>query len=120
MMPAKKRLKRPNPDGLQDDLKKGVEHLSGLDIDNVKVNYNSTKPAQLQVHAYAQVGGIHAARSQEKHSPHEAWHIVQQKQRKVKPTVQQHHVTVNNDGALEKEADVMGKKAARKKRTTRH
>lgn len=42
-------------------------------------------------------------------SPHEAWHVVQQKQGRVKPTIQlQNKVNVNEDAGLEKEEDVMG------------
>lgn len=55
---------------------------------DVKVNYNSDKPAQLQAHAYAQGNEIHIAPGQEKHLPHEAWHVAQQKQGRVKPTLQ--------------------------------
>ena len=46
------------------------------------------RPAQLQAHAFAQGADIHMAPGQEKHLPHEAWHVVQQKQGRVKPTVQ--------------------------------
>ena len=38
---------------------------------------------------------------QEKHLPHEAWHVVQQKQARVKPTMQMKpDVNINNDSAL--------------------
>jgi hypothetical protein len=83
-------------------------------MDDVKVHYNSPKPAQLQAHAYAQGTQIHVAPGQEKHLPHEAWHVVQQKQGRVKPTKQlKTQVTVNDDPQLEKQADVMGVKALR-------
>ncbi len=82
-------------------------------MDNVKVHYNSSKPAQLQAHAYAQGTDIHIAPGQEKHLPHEAWHVVQQKEGRVKPTTQRHdQVNINDDTGLEKEADMMGAKAA--------
>lgn len=49
---------------------------------------------------------------QEKHLPHEAWHVVQQMQGRVQPTVQtMDRVPVNDDEKLEHEADVMGLKA---------
>ena len=57
-------------------------------MDDVKVHYNSDKSAQLQAHAYAQGSDIHIGPEQEKHLPHEAWHVVQQKQGQVKPTMQ--------------------------------
>ena len=77
-----------NSSGLPDQLKRGIESLSGIEMNDVKVHYNSDKPAQLQAHAYAQGQEIHLAPGQEKHLPHEAWHVVQQKQGRVKPTLQ--------------------------------
>lgn len=92
-------------------LKQGLEHLSGLPMDKVKVHYNSAKPAQLQAHAYAEAEQIHLAPGQSQHLPHEAWHLVQQKQGRVKPTTQRQGVTLNDDRKLEREADLMGAKA---------
>ncbi|GAL35435.1 translation initiation factor 2 [Vibrio maritimus] len=81
-------------------------------MDDVKVHYNSSKPAQLQAHAYAQGSNIHIGPGQEKHLAHEAWHVVQQKQGRVKPTMQMKgKVNINDDASLEREADVMGAKA---------
>ncbi len=104
--------KQENKTGLPDNLKTGIENLSGYSLDDVKVHYNSDKPAQLHAHAYAQGTEIHIASGQEKHLPHEAWHVVQQKQGRVKPTMQlKGNVNVNDEAGLEKEADVMGGKA---------
>ncbi|WP_083867405.1 DUF4157 domain-containing protein [Fulvivirga imtechensis] len=104
--------KKENNTGLPDQLKSGIESLSGYAMDDVKVHYNSDKPSQLQAHAYAQGTEIHIAPGQEKHLPHEAWHVVQQKQGRVKPTTQlQGKINVNDDAGLEKEADVMGRRA---------
>jgi hypothetical protein len=101
-----------NKTGLPDTLKSGVEQLSGVSMDDVKVNYNSSAPAQLHAHAYAQGTSIHVAPGQEKHLPHEAWHVAQQKQGRVQPTKQlKGKVPVNDDKGLENEADVMGAKA---------
>ena len=103
---------RPNNTGLPDNLKSGIENLSGMSMDHVKVHYNSSQPAQLNALAYAQGSDIHVAPGQEKHLPHEAWHVVQQAQGRVKPTVQMKgDVPVNDDVVLETEADVMGAKA---------
>ncbi len=111
---------QPNRTGLPDNLKSGVEGLSGISLDNVKVHYNSGKPAQLNALAYAQGTDIHVAPGQEKHLPHEAWHIVQQAQGRVKPTLQMKRgVPVNDDPALEHEADVMGMKAVQLKDCSR-
>ncbi|PXY46806.1 eCIS core domain-containing protein [Flavobacterium hydrophilum] len=104
--------KKANNTGLPDNLKSGIENLSGHAMDDVKVHYNSDKPAKLNAHAYAQGSEIHLASGQEKHLPHEAWHVVQQKQGRVKPTLQMKgKVNINDDKGLEKEADVMGGKA---------
>ena len=103
---------KSNDTGLPDNLKSGIETLSGYSMDDVKVHYNSEKPAQLNAYAYAQGTDIHLGAGQEKHLPHEAWHVVQQKQERVKPTMQlQDGINVNDDQGLEKEADVMGAKA---------
>ena len=101
----------PNNTGLPTQLKSGVENLSGFSLDDVKVHYNSDKPAQLKAHAYAQGTDIHLGAGQEKHLPHEAWHVVQQKQGRVKPTTQLKAFNINDDAGLEKEADVMGAKS---------
>lgn len=104
--------KKKNDTGLPDNLKSGIENLSGMSMDDVKVHRNSDKPAQLNAHAYAQGSDIHLASGQEKHLPHEAWHVVQQKQGRVKPTMQMKgKVNINDDAGLEKEADLMGVKS---------
>ncbi|WP_343706910.1 DUF4157 domain-containing protein [Flavobacterium sp.] len=107
--------RKANNTGIPDNLKSGIENLSGHSMDDVNVHYNSNKPKQLNAHAYAQGTDIHLASGQEKHLPHEAWHVVQQKQGRVKPTLQMKEVNVNDDKALEKEADVMGAKALQMK-----
>jgi hypothetical protein len=102
---------KPNNTGLPDKLKAGIENLSGYSMDDVRVHYNSLKPAQIQAHAYAQGADIHLASGQEKHLPHEAWHVVQQRQGRVRPTMQMAGVHVNDDEGLEREADLMGRRA---------
>ena len=109
---------KPNNTGLPDNLKSGVESLSGFSMDDVRVHYNSDKPAQMQAHAYAQGTDIHVASGQETHLPHEAWHAVQQMQGRVRPTMQMQGVNVNDDKSLEKEADVMGTKAMQMQKET--
>ncbi|HMC99106.1 MAG TPA: DUF4157 domain-containing protein [Ferruginibacter sp.] len=105
-------MKGDNQTGMPDHLKSGVENLSGHSMDDVKVHFNSAKPAQLNALAYAQGTDIHVASGQEKHLPHEAWHVAQQKQGRVQPTMQMKEgVPVNDDAGLESEADVMGAKA---------
>lgn len=105
-------VQKQNKTGLPDQLKSGIEQLSGHSMDDVKVHYNSNKPSQLSAHAYAQGSDIHVASGQERHLPHEAWHVAQQKQGRVKPTTKVNGVAVNDNKGLEREADIMGSKAA--------
>jgi hypothetical protein len=101
-----------NRTGLPDALKTGIESLSGLALDDVRVHYNSPQPKQLQALAYTQGTEIHVGPGQEKHLPHEAWHVVQQAQGRVQPTMQMKDgVRVNDDTNLEREATVMGTRA---------
>ena len=103
----------PNRTGMPDGLKAGIESMSGLSMDSVRVHYGSSQPAQLNALAYAQGSDIHVAPGQEQHLPHEAWHVVQQAQGRVQPTMQLNEgVPVNDDAGLEQEADVMGARAA--------
>lgn len=92
-------------------LRSGIEALSGFALDDVRVHYNSPQPAQLQALAYTQGTDIHVAPGQERHLAHEAWHVVQQKQGRVQPTL--HLNSTNDDPALEREADQMGAQAER-------
>lgn len=102
--------KKENNTGLPDKLKSGVESLSGIDMSDVKVHYNSSKPAGVGALAYTQGTDIHVAPGQERHLNHEVWHVVQQKQGRVQPTMQLKGLSVNDDSWLEREADQMGRK----------
>lgn len=98
-------------DGLPAQLKAGVEALSGMSLSGVRVHYNSPEPAQLQALSFARGNEIHVGPGQERHLAHEAWHVVQQKQGRVTATTVLTGPAINNDAALEKEADEMGAKA---------
>ncbi|MBO1351123.1 MAG: DUF4157 domain-containing protein [Hormoscilla sp. GUM202] len=100
-----------NKTGLPDRLKEGIESLSGFDLSAVGVNYNSPKPAKINALAYTQGQRIEIGPGKEGHLPHEAWHVVQQMQGRVRPTVEVKGYGVNDDGLLEHEADVMGDRA---------
>ncbi len=108
---AQLRAEGGNRTGMPDTLKSGIESLSGMDMSDVRVHANSPQPRQLNALAYAQGNDIHLAPGQEKHLPHEAWHLVQQRQGRVQPTTQVAGVNVNDDAGLEKEADTMGAQA---------
>src|SRR3954454_23494838 len=80
-------IPQPNRTGLPDALKSGIEALAGLSLDDVRVRFNSSHPAQLQALAYTQGNQIHVAPGQARHLPHEAWHVVQQRQGRVRATM---------------------------------
>lgn len=102
---------KPNNTGLPDNLKAGVESLSGFSMDDVKVHYNSSQPATVQALAYTQGTDIHVAPGQERYLPHEAWHVAQQLAGRVEPTTEVGGMPVNDNIGLEHEADVMGARA---------
>lgn len=104
-------LQQGLPSELPADLQAGLEQMSGYSMAQVAVHYNSPKPAQLQAHAYARQNEIHLAPGQERHLPHEAWHLVQQAQGRVTAQRQMKDIAVNDDTALELEADSMGAQA---------
>jgi hypothetical protein len=102
----------PSPSRLPASLQAGVETLSGLAMDDVRVHRSSPEPAKLGALAYAQGSDIHLGPGQEQHLPHEAWHVVQQKQGRVRATAQMKGAALNDDRSLEREADAMGTRAA--------
>ena len=96
-------LKKPNQPGLPNPLKAEIENLTGCSMDTVKIHFNSPKPDQIKAKAFAQGAEIHLTPGQEQHLPHEAWHVVQEKQVRVQPTTQMKKgESVNDDKALEK------------------
>lgn len=58
---------QPNNTGLPDNLKAGIEELSGQDMSHVRVHFNSSRPAQLEALAYTKGTEIHVAPGQERH-----------------------------------------------------
>lgn len=99
--------------GLPTQLQNSMQAMSGVNLDGVRVHYNSSAPAKVGAHAFAQGSDIHLASGQERHLPHEAWHVVQQKQGRVQPTMELGGVAINDSPALESEADRMGERASR-------
>lgn len=97
-----------NRDCLPSPLRAGLEALSGVDLSDIRIHTNSSKPAQLNALAYTQGQDIHVGPGQEKHLPHEGWHAVQQMQGRVKPTMLAKGVSINDNAGLEREADAMG------------
>lgn len=105
-------VQRMGSGGLPADVQAGIHALTGDDLSGVRVQYGSRVPARYQAHAVTQGNAIHVAPGQERHVAHEAWHAVQQRQGRVRPTLELGGTPVNDDPALEHEADVMGARAA--------
>lgn len=97
--------------GLPVGLKSGMEQLSGCNLNDVQVHYHSPEPIKYEADAYAQGNQIHLSSGAESLLPHEAWHVVQQKQGRVSATTQFHGAPINEDDGLEREADIMGARA---------
>ena len=97
-----------------------MESSFGSDFSNVNIYSNSQKAQGLGAYAFAQGNDVHFAPGQ--YNPksqagqellgHELTHVVQQREGRVSTTMQKKGANINNDSALENEADVLGKKAA--------
>lgn len=111
-------VRRSGASPLPDELRTNLESLSGVDLSGVDVHYRSARPAEVGALAFAQGTSIHVAPGQERHLPHEAWHVVQQARGRVAPMERlnrdQH---LNTESRLEREAEVMGHRAARIQRS---
>ena len=103
-------LHKSNNSGLPQPIKKGTESLSGQPMNDVNVHYNSSEPEKVNAHAFAEGNDIHLASGQERHLPHEAWHVAQQKQGRVGPTSEVNGTKINDNQSLESEADAMAQK----------
>ena len=90
---------------LPSTLRAMVRRASGVATDDVRVHYNSPEPAQLNALAYTQGSEIHLGPGQEHALGHEVTHVVQQKQGRVRRTTTVHGLAINDDAALEQEAD---------------
>jgi hypothetical protein len=107
-LPSSPRTGQENRTGLPDRLKSRVESLSGIPLDDVKVHYDSPQPAWLGSLAHTQGNEIHVGPGQRQHLAHEAWHVVQQKQGRVKCLGP---LGINDSPELEREATLMGARA---------
>lgn len=100
-----------NVTGIPDDMKVRFENLSGFSFDDVRVHYNSDKPAQFQALAYTQGSQVYIGQGQEHHMEHELAHVVQQKQGRVTPTAYFGNIAINDEPGLEQEAERYYKRA---------
>ncbi|NQZ10252.1 MAG: DUF4157 domain-containing protein [Algicola sp.] len=92
-------------------LKRGMEAVSGVNLQRVRVHYNSALPAEVDAFAYAQGENIYIAPGQEHHLPHELGHVVQQTLGMVQPTAIVNGLEINDDPGLEQHATDLGEKA---------
>lgn len=103
----------PNRTGLPDRLKAGIEAMSGVDLSTTRVHFNSPEPARIGARAFARGDEIHLGPEGRGDLPHEAWHLVQQAQGRVPPTGRIGGLAINDDPALEREADIAPARARR-------
>ena len=101
----KPKQRGPNLTGIPTQMKLDFEQRSGLSFDDVRVHYNSDRPKRIGARAYAQGTQVYMGPRQEQYLQHELGHIVQQKQGRVRPTVQIGHLLINTSSSLETEAD---------------
>lgn len=97
-------VQKPNLTGIPTQMKLNFERRSGLSFDDVRVHYNSDKPAQLGALAYTQGNQVHVGPGQEHHLPHELGHVIQQKAGRVRPTRWIGGLPINDQPELEREA----------------
>lgn len=109
------------PNKMPEHVQQRMESSMNADFSNVNIHVGS-KASAVGALAYTQGNDIHFA--QGKFNPHtnsgqtllghELAHVVQQRAGRVKATTSVNGLPVNDDRSLEKEADVMGAKAASK------
>lgn len=78
---------RNNQTGMPNNLRQGMERLSGQNMADVRVHTNSAQPAQVQAHAYARGNSAQLSPDQARHLPHEMSHVQQQRVGAVRPAV---------------------------------
>ncbi|HEX8906649.1 MAG TPA: DUF4157 domain-containing protein [Longimicrobiaceae bacterium] len=96
---------------LQPGLRSALEHLSGFDLRHVRVHADSPLPALVGARAFAYGSDIHLAAGAGDALAHEAWHVVQQMQGRVRATARVNGLPLNDDAALEQEAEEMAARA---------
>lgn len=97
--------------GLPEGLRAGLESLGAVALDGVRVHRDSARPARLGALAYTEGSDIYLGPGQAARLPHEAWHVVQQRQGRVRRTGRVDGRALNDDAGLEAEADDMGGRA---------
>ena len=112
--------KSSNGNGIPDQIRGQMENSFDADFSDVKIHQNSESASQIGALAYTQGSNIHFAPGQFKMDTesgqellgHELTHVIQQRKLTVPQTTSAGGMVVNDDPALEREADQMGAKAA--------
>lgn len=113
-------LKTENRTGIPDEVKQRMEHSFAADFSSVRVHPDSSVAPRMKALAYTQGTDIHFAPGQFKPETiagqqllgHELTHVIQQREGRVHPTTEIGGMAVNDDAALEREADIKGARAA--------
>lgn len=99
------RKKEVNLTGIPDGLRERAESKAGLSLEHVRVYRNSDLPSRVGALAYAQGSNIYLGAGQDHHLGHELGHVVQQMQNRVPITGSINGMALNDNPALEAEAD---------------
>lgn len=99
---------RPNLTGIPTQMKLDFERRSGLSFDDVRVHYNSGKPARLRALAYTRGTQVYMGPGQERHLRHELGHVIQQKRGFSRYDTMENGVPVSNNPEVERQADLLG------------
>lgn len=108
--PVQKKSAKENVNltGIPSAVKAHFETKSGFSMDDVRVHYQSSLPQKVGALAYTQGTDVYMGPGQEKYLNHELGHVVQQMQGRVTANTSIGGLPVNDDAALEREADRMG------------
>jgi hypothetical protein len=100
---------------LPEQLRWVLEQLSGYDLSDVRVYRDSPWPGRVEARAFTLGSDVHLSSGAEDALEHEAWHVVQQKQGRVRAirtvSLDVGMVGLNGEEALEREAEAMGRMA---------
>lgn len=97
--------KEKNNTGLSDSMKQALEQKTGFSAHDLRVYRNSPLPARLGALAISEGSDIHLGPGNDRFLNHELGHWVQKKMGRVNVTKMENGVPVNDDPALEREAD---------------
>jgi len=114
-------LHRQDATGIPAPVQTKMEGALGADLSDVRVHSESARAVELGALAFTQGSDIHVAPGQwapettkgQELLGHELGHVLQQRTGRVKAAAQYKGVGLNDEPALEAEADALGAKAAR-------